>query len=79
LTGAKTFEIPPEIWARMSPQERRAANQAFLDDVIQSGNDVLLATRVDEAFPGSVYEWELDYMLDHGYTVSPDHWRLQAP
>jgi hypothetical protein len=60
----------------MSDAERWAANQAFLDDIIGSGEDVLLASPITD---GGAFASEVDYMLQNGYLLGPDGWMLLAP
>jgi filamentous hemagglutinin len=57
-------------------RERWAANRLFLDRLIGPGDDVVLATRADLARPGSYYAREIGYMLQRGYRISPDGYRL---
>jgi hypothetical protein len=40
---------------------------------------VLLATPIDRVFPNGALEKEINYLLSHGYVVSPDGWKLIAP
>ena len=77
--GAKTFNIPTDTWNAMSKAEQEAANRAFLDDIIKSGDDVLLSTSIDEVRPGSALEWEISVLMENGYVLSPEGWKLIAP
>jgi hypothetical protein len=70
--GAKRFNIPDDVWKRMTPDEQWIANQKFLDRMITRGDKIRLATPIDKVKPGSSYEKELNYLFERGYTVSPD-------
>lgn len=60
------------VWAKMTSAEQRAANQKFLDRAIAKGSRILLKTSVQDAQPGSAYEWELRYLYAHGYRPTKD-------
>ncbi|MEW6747577.1 MAG: RHS repeat-associated core domain-containing protein [Planctomycetota bacterium] len=77
--GARRFNIPGEIWDRMTDAERWTANQKFLDRMIRRGDEIILATPVDRVRPGSYFSRELDYLFNKGYTVSADGTRLIPP
>jgi hypothetical protein len=74
--GSRRFNIPKEIRATMSLDERWAANVRFLDRLIARGDDVVLATRFSQIRPNSTLEREVQYLLDHGFEVVDDGWRL---
>lgn len=75
---ARHFDVGG-AWNAMFDAERWMLNQRFLDDVIEAGDDVLLATPINQVSPGSYLEREVDYLLSHGYLLSPDGWKLIAP
>ncbi|HEX5824722.1 MAG TPA: RHS repeat-associated core domain-containing protein [Candidatus Limnocylindrales bacterium] len=77
--GAKYFNVPEDVWKGLSEAEQKALNQDFLDDIVRSGDDVLLSNSIDDVRPGSALEWEIDYLLNSGYVVSPEGWKLLAP
>jgi hypothetical protein len=74
--GARRFNIPTNVWNKMTDAERWAANQKFLDRMINRGDDIILATPLDKVKPGSYFQRELDYLLGKGYKVSPDGTKL---
>jgi hypothetical protein len=74
--GASRFNIPAELWARMSPAQRWAANQKFLDDLVARGDQAVLTTRVGRVTVGSTLEREIQYLLNRGYQIVDDGWRL---
>lgn len=78
-TGARRFNIPEEIWNKMSPTERWAANQKFLDRAIARGDDIVLATPLDKIRPGSYFARELKYLSSKGYVPNADGTRLVKP
>jgi RHS repeat-associated protein len=74
--GARTFEIPQRIYSAMTPAERWAANQKFLDRAIARGDDFVLASPLTSAEKGSTFAREVQYLLSKGYQVSLDGSRL---
>lgn len=74
--NAKRFNIPGNVWKKMSDVDRWAANQKFLDRAILRGNEIVLATSIDKVKPGSYFERELNYIFDRGYKISQDGKRL---
>jgi hypothetical protein len=71
--GAKTFNIPKEIWSRMTPGQQWAANVKFLDRAIARGDDIVLSNPVRnlESVSGTLRK-ELDYLVQKGYSLSDD-------
>jgi len=65
--GASHFNIPTSVWGRMSDAERWIANKNFLDEAIARGDEFVLATPLNKMKPGSWFEREVKYLLDHGY------------
>jgi len=68
--GARSFNVPTNIWEGMSSAEKWAANQKFLDRMIMRGDNIRLATPLDQVKPGSFYQMELNYLFGKGYKVS---------
>ncbi|MDN3021615.1 polymorphic toxin-type HINT domain-containing protein [Streptomyces sp. S.PB5] len=68
--GLQYFEIPPAPRELISAAEEIAANQKFLDRGIRNGDSFRLATPLEKMRGGSAYEWEVQYLLDHGYTFN---------
>ena len=63
----------------MSPTEQWAANQKFLDRMIARGDDVILASPVKAAEPGTCFARELEYLRSNGFTLSTDGTRMLPP
>jgi hypothetical protein len=59
-----------------SEAEKWSAKQRFLDDIITSGDDVLLASPITY---GGAHAYQVDYLLQHGYLLSPEGWKILAP
>lgn len=57
-------------------EERWTANQKFLDRMIVRGDEILLATPLDQVRPGSFFAKELEYLSSKGYIPSDDGTRL---
>lgn len=72
IIGARTFQIPIKIWDKMTPAQKWGANQKFLDRMILRGDNIRLATPLNQVKPGSFYQKELNYLFDKGYKVSSD-------
>ena len=75
-SGGNYFSVPNGIWNAMTPVEQWAANQKFLDRMISSGSDIVLATPLTQVRTGSWFERELVYLASKGYVPSPDGARL---
>lgn len=60
----------------MSDAERWGANQKFLDRMISRGDDIILATPLENVRPGSYYASELEYLASKGYAPSADGTKL---
>ena len=68
---AKRFNIPTEIWNKMSPTQQWEANVKFLDRAIVRGDEFILANRVfDINTVNGSYRKELDYLITKGYKIS---------
>ena len=70
--GAKRFNIPTNIWNKMTASQKWAANQKFLDRMILRGDNIRLSTPLNQVKPGSFYQKELNYLFNKGYKVSSD-------
>ena len=68
--NAKRFQIPTNVWNKMSPSEQWAANLKFLDRMIKRGDRIKLATPISKVKPGSYYEKELKYLMKSGYKLN---------
>ena len=71
--GARKFSIPPQIWDSMTPDERWAANQKFLDRAIARGDKIILSNIVNDInkVTGS-FRKELEYLISHRYQITSD-------
>ena len=74
--GARVFKVPEKIWNSMSPEQRWAANQRFLDRAIARGDEIVLATPIERARPNSFFVRELEYLREMGYVPSIDGSRM---
>ena len=75
--GARYFNVPSNIWAKMSPSEQWAANVKFLDRMIARGDKIVLATQVKSIKEVTgAYRQELDYLVSKGYKLTSDGLRL---
>jgi filamentous hemagglutinin len=68
-----------EVWEKMAPAEQWAANQKFLDRAIARGDEIILASPVGEAKPGSFFARELEYLRWKGFTLGRDGSRMVPP
>jgi RHS repeat-associated protein len=78
--NAKTFNIPTDVWNKMSKAEQWAANQKFLDRAIARGDVFVLSNPVTDinSVTGALRR-ELDYLFSKGYKLSDDGTRLVKP
>lgn len=76
---ARRFDIPTDVWNRMSSTQQWTANRTFLDRTISRGDDIRLATPIDAVRPGSFYERELQYLMSRGYSPGSDGLSLLGP
>ena len=74
--GAKTLNIPTEIWDRLSEAQKWSINRQFLYRAIKRGDEIHLATPPGLAKPGTFYYRELRYLESHGYRPSADGTRM---
>ena len=74
--GARRFEIPSDVWNRMSPAERWGANQRFLDRMISKDGEIILSNSANQAQRGTSFFRETEYLKGQGYRVSDDELRM---
>lgn len=67
--AANRFQIPPSIWNKMTAGEQWIANTKFLDRMMMRGDNIRLATPLNQVKPGSFFERELNYLFSKGYQV----------
>ena len=68
--GSQIFQIPTEIWNSMTPEEQWAANQQFLEEMINNEAYFNLAT--PPYAPDNVntfFEKEINFLLNNGYQM----------
>jgi hypothetical protein len=70
--GARRFNIPTAVWEGMDDATKWGANQKFLDRMILRGDNIRLATPLNQVRPGSFFQKELKYLFDKGYKVGSD-------
>jgi hypothetical protein len=75
--GAKRFNIPTNIWNKMSETQRWAANQKFLDRAITRSGDIMLDKPIKDinSVSGELRK-ELNYLSQRGYELSRDGSRM---
>ena len=71
-TGARTFSMSDDAFNAMSEREQWVRNSRFLDNAIDRGSEIRLATPFDAARPDSFYERELQHLVKRGYHPSAD-------
>jgi RHS repeat-associated protein len=64
--GAKSFTVPQDVWANMSPEERDAANFRSLDRSIDRGDSFIFSDEPSEARPGSGFYKEIQRLKSKG-------------
>ena len=76
---ARRFEIPPDVWTRMTPGERWEANKRFLDRMIRRGDEIILSNSGKAAPSRTIFLREINYLKSLGYRVSDDGMRMLPP
>lgn len=75
--GARRFNIPQDVWARMTKAEQWTANRKFLDRMIRRGDDIILSNPVKNVNEVTgAFRQELDYLIQQGFRLSDDGTRL---
>ncbi len=75
--NARRFNIPTDIWNKMTPAQQWSANVKFLDRAIARGDRFVLANPVDNITKVSGYfRRELEYLIEKGYKLSKDGTQL---
>ena len=71
---ANALNIDPEVWKLMEGNDalQWAANRKFLDEVIERGDEIILASPPGDARPGTFFARELEYLMERGFVPSPD-------
>jgi hypothetical protein len=70
--GGRVFNIPNDVWNKMSEAARWAANQKFLDRAICRGDKFLLSDDALNAPSGTIFKKEVEYLLSRGYEIIDD-------
>ena len=75
--GAKRFNVPTDVWNKMSKAEQWTANKKFLDRMISRGDDIILSNPVNDINKVSgAFRQELDYLVEQGFRLSNDGTRV---
>ena len=77
--GARRFNIPTKIWKKMTPAQRLAANQKFLDRMITRGDEIILSNSGHAARRGTSFFDEIQYLKSKGFRLSEDGLRMLPP
>lgn len=68
--GSRYFSIPKEIWDKMSPDDRWAANLKFLDRAAARDEIFTLSIGINDVNPNSDLRKEIDYLGKLGYRIT---------
>ena len=76
--GARRFDVPDEVWEKMTESERWTANQKFLDRMIARGDEIILSNPVKDIKDVSgMFRKELNYLIEEkGYRLTEGGTRL---
>ena len=72
---ARYFNLPMDVWNAMTDEQRWEANRRFLDGAVERGDEIILATALEDANQG-YFRKELAYLHSLGYRPSSDGKRL---
>ena len=73
----KVFNISTQLWKEMTPAQRWAATQKFLDSIIAQKGDFLLHRSIKSIGSQSgEFRKELNYISQKGYVLSQDGWSM---
>ena len=72
---AKCFTLPVEVWNGMTEEQRWEANRRFPDEAVERGDEIALATSLEDAGHG-YFRKELAYLHSLAYRLSQDGKRL---
>jgi RHS repeat-associated protein len=72
-TGARRFNIPENVWNKMTADEQWVANRKFLDRTIANNDQIIFSNRVKNIneVTGD-FRKELEYLIDKGYRLADD-------
>jgi hypothetical protein len=71
------LNVSPKLWEKMSPDQKWAATQKFLDSVIAKKGDLLFNKSIKSiASQSGAFRQELDYVSQKGYVLSQDGWSM---
>jgi hypothetical protein len=75
---ADVFNLPPQQWALLTPDQQWALNKEFLDKAIAANDQIWLATPPEKVPLGSALEKELNYLATRGWFPKwvDDHWEV---
>ena len=74
--GSSIFQIATSVWKSMSASAQWAANKAFLDKIIESGQKITLQTNAYSSKVTGWFEREIQYLLEHGYKIIEGGWAM---
>ena len=79
LVGGRVFDIPLDVWDKMSTSEQDAANLAFLDRAIANNAIIRLSNSPWEAKPNSAFWKEVDYLAQRGFVYNARDMQMERP
>jgi hypothetical protein len=76
--NAEVFNLPPDEWEPLTPDQRWALNKEFLDKAIAANDQIRLVTPPEKVPLGSTLEKELIYLASRGWFPRQvdDHWEV---
>ena len=74
--GSSIFQIADSVWKTMSESAQWAANKAFLDKIIESGQKITLQTNAYSNNVTGYFAKEIQYLLEHGYKIIQGGWGM---
>lgn len=75
--GARRFNVPTNVWNKMTSVEQWAANQKFLDRTILQSDQIVLSNPVKNIKEVSgAFRKELEYLIQNGFRLTEDGKKL---
>ncbi len=73
---ARVFDVPSQVWSKLTSTQKWALNQEFLNKSMAKGHEFIFSTNAYTAKEGSYLYSEIQYLLNNGYRIVDEGWRM---